>query len=164
MNTEKATFAGGCFWCTQHDFDEIEGIVSTTVGYIGGDNLKPSYEEVCGGKTGHYEALEVLYDPKKVSYEELLKVYWNSIEPQRSDGQFCDVGPQYRPVIFYHSESQKQLAEATKQELTRSKKIPVAVEILPATTFFPAEDYHQKYYEKNPARYRFYHDHSGRPK
>lgn len=159
---EKATFAGGCFWCTQHDFDKVEGIISTTVGYIGGSIDNPSYEEVCSGKTGHYEALEVLYDPLKVSYKELLRVYWGSIEPQRNDGQFCDVGPQYRPVIFYHSDEQKQLAEESKQELIRSKKIHVAVEILPATTFYPAEDHHQKYYKKNSIRYQLYHDHSGR--
>lgn len=153
---ELATFAGGCFWCTQHDFDELKGVVSTTAGYTGGTKVNPSYEEVCSGKTGHVEALQLSYDPEKISYEKLLDVYWHSIDPTRTDGQFCDIGSQYRPVIFYHNEKQKQLAEKTKKE--RSSQ----VDIRPASTFYPAEEYHQKFYKKKPAHYQAYHRASGR--
>lgn len=161
-NGEKlATFAGGCFWCSQSDFDHLPGVISTKVGYTGGKKIYPSYEEVCSGKTGHVEAIQIVYDPKKISYEKLLAVYWESIEPTRSDGQFCDIGTQYRPLIFYHDEEQRVLAEKSKSEL---KMKPIKVEILPAETFYEAEDYHQKYYEKNPSQYNFYYNHSGREK
>jgi len=160
---EYATFASGCFWCTQHDFDQVKGVISTTVGYIGGDKVNPTYDQVSSGKTGHVESLQVKYDPNQVSYEELLKFYWHNTDPTRNDGQFCDEGKQYRPVIFYHNESQKNLAEKYKSELISEKKItPILVEILPAKTFYPAEEYHQNYYKKNPLRYKFYRYRCGR--
>jgi methionine-S-sulfoxide reductase len=158
---KMATFAGGCFWCSQSDFDHLPGVISTKVGYTGGKKIYPSYEEVCSGKTGHVEAIQIVYDPQKISYEKLLAVYWESIEPTRSDGQFCDIGTQYRPLIFYHDEEQRELAEKSKSAL---KMKPIKVEILPAETFYEAEDYHQKYYEKNPSQYNFYYTHSGREK
>lgn len=157
---ETATFAGGCFWCTQHDFNELPGIILTTVGYIGGTAANPTYEQVCTGTTGHAEALQIIFDPKKISYKQLLKVYWRSIDPTRNDGQFCDIGTQYRPIIFYHSDEQKKEAEKSKEEL--SKKQTVLVDILPAKHFFQAEDYHQEFYKKNPVHYARYHQASGR--
>ncbi|HSX03353.1 MAG TPA: peptide-methionine (S)-S-oxide reductase MsrA [Rhabdochlamydiaceae bacterium] len=158
---ETATFAGGCFWCTQSDFDKLPGVISTTVGYTGGKKIYPTYDEVSSGRTGHVEATQVIFDPKKISYEKLLEVYWHSIEPTRNDGQFCDIGSQYRPVIFYHSEEQRVLAEKSKNAL---KMKPVKVDILPAETFYSAEEYHQKYYKKKPSEYEFYRSHSGREK
>lgn len=163
--TQMATFAGGCFWCLQHDFDQVKGVISTRAGYTGGDVVNPTYEEVSAGGTGHVEAVQVVYDPKVVSYEDLLNFYFHNIDPTRDDGQFCDEGSQYRPVIFYHDQTQKQLAEKYKQELIDSKKIqPVLVQILPAHTFYPAEEYHQEYYRKNPIRYKFYRYNCGRDK
>lgn len=160
-----ATFAGGCFWCVQKDFDGVKGVISTTSGYTGGNIHNPTYEEVSAGGTGHVEAVEVVYDPKRVSYEELLNFYFHNIDPTRNDGQFCDKGKQYRPVIFYHSEDQKKLAENYRQKLIESKKIhPILVEIVPVATFYPAEEYHQKYYEKNPLSYKFYRYNCGRDK
>lgn len=160
---ETATFAGGCFWCVQHDFDEVDGVVSTTAGYTGGTVANPTYEQVSAGKTGHVESVQVTYDPSKVSYEQLLNVYWHNIDPTRSDGQFCDKGNQYRPVIFYHNAMQKELAEKYKQRLIAENKIkPIEVEILPAQTFYPAEEYHQEYYQKNPIRYKYYRFNCGR--
>lgn len=150
MSKEVATFAAGCFWCIQQAFDQIPGVLQTRVGYTGGDSINPTYEEVCTGKTGHFEAIEVIYDSDVVSYAKLLKVYGDNIDTTRNDGQFCDIGPQYRPAIFYHNDLQKKEAEKYR------------VLILPAKTFYPAEDYHQKYYQKQPERYGFYHDHSGR--
>jgi peptide-methionine (S)-S-oxide reductase len=163
--TQMATFAGGCFWCLQHDFDQVKGVISTRAGYTGGDVVNPTYEEVSAGGTGHVEAVQIVYDPSVVSYEDLLNVYFHNIDPTRDDGQFCDEGSQYRPVIFYHDQTQKQLAEKYKQELIDSKKIqPVLVQILPAHTFYPAEEYHQEYYRKNPIRYKFYRYNCGRDK
>lgn len=160
---ETATFAGGCFWCLQHDFDLLNGVISTTSGYSGGKAKNPTYEEVCSGSTGHVECVQVVFDPEKVSYETLLDCYWHQIDPTRNDGQFCDIGSQYRPVIFYHSAAQKQAAEKSKKQLLNNKKIEsVHVDILPIALFYPAEDYHQDYYRKNPVRYKFYHSHSGR--
>lgn len=160
-----ATFAGGCFWCLQHDFDEVDGVVKTTAGYTGGLKKNPTYEEVSAGDTGHVESLQVVYDPNVISYEQLLDVYWHNIDPTRNDGQFCDTGSQYRPVIFYHNEEQKRLALAYKDRLIKEKKIqPILVDILPAYTFYPAEEYHQEYYEKNPIRYKFYRFNCGRDK
>src|SRR5476651_1835744 len=154
---EVAIFAGGCFWCVQHDFDQVKGVVSTTAGYTGGSKIDPTYEEVSAGGTGHLESVQVIYDPSKVSYEQLLNFYFHNIDPTRNDGQFCDKGNQYRPVIFYTNNSQKKLAEQYKQNLINSRKVePMLVEILPAQTFYPAEEYHQKYAEKNPIRYKFY--------
>ncbi len=162
---QVATFAGGCFWCVQHDFDQVDGVVSTTAGYTGGTKVNPTYEEVSSGKTGHVESVQVVYDPYKVSYEDLLGFYFNNIDPTRDDGQFCDDGNQYRPVIFYHNAEQKQLAEKYKQNLIDSRKFPdVKVQILPAQTFYPAEEYHQEYYQKNPIRYKYYRYNCGRDK
>lgn len=163
--TQVALFAGGCFWCMQHDFDQVNGVVSTTAGYTGGTKVDPTYEEVSSGETGHVEAVQVVYDPSKVSYEQLLDFYFHNIDPTRDDGQFCDKGSEYRPVIFYENEEQKQLALKYKQDLIASKKIqPVRVDILPAKTFYPAEEYHQDYYKKNPLRYKFYRSNCGRDK
>lgn len=162
-NDDVATFAGGCFWCVQHDFDDVDGVVSTTAGYTGGHVANPTYEQVSAGKTGHVESVQVVYDPSKISYEQLLDVYWHNIDPTRDDGQFCDNGNQYRPVIFYHNAKQKQLAEKYKQRLIAENKIrPIKVEILPAQTFYPAEEYHQEYYKKNPIRYKYYRYNCGR--
>lgn len=155
---ELATFAGGCFWCIQHDFDHLPGVLQTQVGYIGGNVKNPNYEEVSSGKTGHTEAVQVLYDPEKMSYEKLLDFYWHHIDPTRSDGQFCDIGSQYRPVIFYHNMHQRELAEHSKKKM----QLPCLVEILPIQIFYPAETYHQQFYKKDPARYKSYAFYSGR--
>jgi peptide-methionine (S)-S-oxide reductase len=155
--TAKATFAGGCFWCMEPAFDGVEGVISTTSGYTGGHTENPSYEEVSSGTTGHAESMEVVYDPKKVTYEKLLDVYWHNVDPTTPNRQFCDGGTQYRSAIFYHDEEQKRLAEASKKKLEESKRFPrVVTEIVPAGRFYPAEDYHQDYYRKNPIRYRYY--------
>ena len=164
QNLEKATFAGGCFWCMQAVFDKAKGVVSTTVGYAGGHKEKPAYDEVCSGKTGHAEAIEILYDPSQTTYEELLDIFWKNIEPTMLNRQFVDFGTQYRTVIFYHNEEQKRLAEASKAKLEKSGKFykPIVTEILPVPIFYKAEEYHQHYYKKNPIRYEFYEAHSGR--
>jgi len=153
-----ATFAGGCFWCMQPPFDKLKGVISTTVGYTGGYTANPTYEEVSAGGTGHVEAIQIVYDPSKISYSELLKVFWHNIDPFDAKGQFCDKGNQYRSVIFYHNAEQKALAEESKKKIEESwtTEKPVATEILPASTFYPAEEYHQEYYRKNPVRYKFY--------
>ncbi len=162
---EIATFAGGCFWCVQHDFNQIDGVISTTVGYTGGHKLDPTYEQVSSGATGHLEAVQVVYNPQRISYEELLDDYWRMIDPTRDDGQFCDLGPQYRPVIFYHNLSQKQAAERSKQAFVHSKRFPqVLVQILPEATFYAAEEYHQNYSKTHPIRYKFYRYRCGRDK
>jgi peptide-methionine (S)-S-oxide reductase len=155
---EVATFAGGCFWCVEEAFDEVEGVVSTTSGYTGGHKKNPTYHEVSAGGTGHAEAVQVVYDPKKVSYSDLLKVFWHNIDPTTPNRQFCDVGSQYRSAIFYHNQTQKRLAEASKRELEKSKpfKEPIVTEITKASEFYPAEEYHQDYHHKNPIRYKFY--------
>lgn len=158
---EKALFAGGCFWCTEHAFSKIPGILKTTVGYSGGSKPDPTYEEVCSGKTGHVECLEVVFDPNQISYKALLSIYWESIDPTQANGQFCDIGPQYQPIIFYTSERQKVIAEESKKELER-KGVAVYVKILPASIFYPAEEYHQNYHEKNQEQYKRYHKGSGR--
>src|SRR3989338_3556997 len=161
---EKATFAGGCFWCMQHPYDELKGVVSTTVGYTGGHRDNPTYEEVCAGETGHAEAIEILYDPTQINYFELLNVFWKNIDPTTLNKQFTDIGTQYRTAVFYHSEKQKQSAESSKEEKERSGIYdnPIVTEITPASTFYRAEDYHQKYYEKCPVRYKMYKSGSGR--
>jgi peptide-methionine (S)-S-oxide reductase len=160
----KATFAGGCFWCMEPPYDRVAGVISTTSGYIGGQKLNPTYEEVSSGRTGHTEAVQVIYDPKKVSYEKLLDVFWHNIDPTVKDQQFCDVGSQYRTGIFYHDDEQKRLAEASKAALDKSKpfKASIVTEITPAGVFYPAEEYHQDYYLKNPVRYKFYRNGCGR--
>jgi methionine-S-sulfoxide reductase len=162
--TEKAVFAGGCFWCMQHPFDELKGVVSTTVGYTGGHNENPSYEEVCSGETGHTEAIEIQFDPTQITYAKLLDVLWRNIDPTTSNRQFADVGSQYRAAIFYHDEEQKQLAESSKEEMDCSgiHDKPIVTEIVPASVFYKAEEYHQKYYEKSPDRYKRYNSGSGR--
>ncbi len=153
-----ATFAGGCFWCMEHPYDELEGVLSTTVGYTGGHRKNPTYREVSAGGSGHAEAVQVVYDPNKVSYEKLLEVFWRNIDPLDKGGQFCDRGSQYRTGIFYHDETQKRLAEASRRALDASGRFAQAIvtEIVPASEFYPAEDYHQDYYRKNPIRYKFY--------
>ena len=157
----KATFAGGCFWCMEPPYDELDGVISTTSGYIGGQKANPTYEEVSAGWTGHAEAIEVLYDPDKISYAELLDVFWINIDPTVKDRQFCDGGNQYRTGIFYHTEEQKRLAEASKKPVEERFGM-VYTEIVPASFFYPAEDYHQDYYQKNPLRYKFYRTACGR--
>ncbi len=160
----KATFAGGCFWCVESDFDKVEGVVSTTSGYIGGKVTNPTYSQVSAGGTGHTEAVEIVYDPRKVSYERLLEVFWVNVDPTVKDRQFCDVGSQYRTGIFVHDETQRRAAEASKAAVERSKpfKAPIVTPIETATTFYSAEEYHQDYYKKNPIRYTFYRTGCGR--
>ena len=160
----KAIFAGGCFWCMQPPFDATKGVVSTVVGYTGGKEKNPTYEQVSSGRTGHRESIEVTFDPAQVSYEQLIEVFWHNIDPTQADGQFADRGPQYRTAIFYHSEEQKRLAEEAKDKLEKSGRFkkPIATQILPASAFWPAEEYHQKYYLKNPADYNRYKVGSGR--
>jgi peptide-methionine (S)-S-oxide reductase len=157
-----ATFAGGCFWCMEHPFDELPGVVSVTSGYTGGTKKDPSYEEVSSGGTGHAESVDIVYDPAKISYEKLLDVFWHNIDPFARDRQFCDVGTQYRSAIFYHGELQKRLAEASKAEVQKSFKQPIATQIVQASAFYPAEEYHQDYYKKNPIRYKLYRTGCGR--
>ena len=155
---EKATFAGGCFWCMEEALDKVEGVVSTTSGYTGGQKPNPTYEEVSAGGTGHAESVQVLFDPSKISYEKLLNVFWHNIDPTTPDRQFCDKGRQYRSAIFYHNENQKRLAEESKKLVEQSKafKEAIVTEIVPSSEFYPAEEYHQDFYLKNPLRYKFY--------
>jgi peptide-methionine (S)-S-oxide reductase len=160
--TAKATFAGGCFWCMEPPFDALDGVVSTTSGYTGGTKKDPTYEEVSDGGTGHTEAVEIVYDPAKVSYEKLLEVFWRNVDPTTPNRQFCDVGSQYRAAIFYHDAEQKRLAEASKESVAKRLDEPVVTEIVAASAFYPAEAYHQDYYEKNPIRYKFYRYNCGR--
>lgn len=158
----KATFAGGCFWCMEPPYDKLDGVFSTTSGYIGGTTENPTYKLVSTGVTGHTEAVEIVYDPKKVSYADLLRIFWRNIDPLAANRQFCDVGSQYRAGIFYHDEKQKRLAEESKQALSDRFKQPIVTEITPASTFYPAEDYHQDYYLKNRLRYKLYRYSCGR--
>jgi peptide-methionine (S)-S-oxide reductase len=143
-------------------FEKVEGVVSATSGYIGDSKVNPSYEEVSAGVTGHAESIEIIYDPAKISYEKLLEVFWHNIDPTTPDRQFCDKGNQYRSAIFYHNEVQKRLAEESKQTLERTFKGAIVTEIVPASTFYAAEDYHQDYYKRNPVRYTFYKYNCGR--
>jgi peptide-methionine (S)-S-oxide reductase len=160
----KATFAGGCFWCMEEALDKVDGVVSTMSGYIGGRQKNPTYEDVSAGETGHAEAVEILYDPAKVSYAKILDTFWRNIDPTTPDRQFCDGGNQYRSAIFYHDETQKRLAEDSKKKLAKSKPFTglIVTEIAPASAFYPAEEYHQDFYEKNPIRYRVYKYNCGR--
>jgi len=164
FETRSAVFAGGCFWCTESDFEKIEGVVEVISGYTGGSLADPTYEQVSGGGTGHVEAVRVIYDPARVSYEELLEVFWRHIDPTDGGGQFVDRGSQYRSVIFYADPQQQGLAEASKKRLSAGARFkgPIVTEILPLGTFFPAEEYHQDYYKKNPLRYNWYRSGSGR--
>jgi peptide-methionine (S)-S-oxide reductase len=162
--TETATFAGGCFWCMEPPFDKLKGVRSTTSGYIGGRMKNPTYEAVSRGGTGHAEAVQVLFEPEKISYTQLLEVFWHNIDPTTPDRQFCDWGTQYRSAIFYHDEAQKQLAEESKNALIRSGRFGSAIvtEIVPASEFYRAEEYHQDYYVKNPLQYQEYRFRCGR--
>lgn len=161
---EKATLAGGCFWCMQPPFDALDGVAATIAGYAGGDIDNPTYEQVSSGKTGHAEVIQVTYDKRKISYKEILDVFWKQIDPTTSNRQFVDEGSQYRTAIFYHNEEQRQIAEESKRELNSSGVFssPIVTEIEPLKAFYPAEDYHQEYYRHNPTRYNFYHHNSGR--
>jgi peptide methionine sulfoxide reductase msrA/msrB len=161
---EKATFAGGCFWCMTPPFEKLDGVKEVISGYTGGHTVNPTYEDVTSETTGHLESVEVIYDPSKISYEKLLDVFWHQINPTDAGGQFVDRGPSYESAIFYHNEEQKRLAEESKQKLAQSGKFdkPIATEIRPAGPFYPAEGYHQDYWKKNPVRYKFYRYNSGR--
>lgn len=164
QTTEKAIFAGGCFWCMQPAFDNVPGVISTRVGYTGGKEENPTYEQVASHSTGHREAIEVIFDPAKVSYSKVLEVFWRNIDPTQANGQFYDVGHQYTTAICYTSPEQQKIAEGSKHALANSGKFkkPIATAIEPAAKFWPAEDYHQKYYIKCPARFEAYHEGSGR--
>ena len=161
---ETAIFAAGCFWCVEEAFDEADGVVVTTSGYLGGDVANPSYEQVSSGGTGHTEAVQVEYDPDRISYQELLDVFWVNVDPTDAGGQFCDRGSQYRGGIFHLDAQQKALAEASKTRLQNHPEAPspIVTEITEAGTFYPAEEYHQDYYTKNPIRYKFYKTSCGR--
>jgi peptide-methionine (S)-S-oxide reductase len=161
--TARATFAGGCFWCMEPPFDKLEGVLSTTSGYAGGPERDPTYEQVARGLTGHAEVVQVVYDPARISYNELLHVFWRNIDPLAVDRQFCDAGPQYRSAIFYHDEAQRAAAEQSLQEIRARFSAPVATVVAPLDdSFYPAEAYHQDYYLTNPLRYRFYRFNCGR--
>lgn len=164
QSTAKATFAGGCFWCVEADFDKVPGVLSTTSGYIGGTVANPSYEQVSSKATGHAEAVEIVFDPAKVSYAELVNHFWRTIDPTTRDRQFCDVGSPYRTAIFTHDAQQAAVAKQSLDALERTKpfKEPIVTVVLPATTFYPAESYHQDYYKKNPVRYAYYRAACGR--
>ncbi len=159
-----ATFAGGCFWCMEKPFDKLDGVVATTSGYTDGDLINPSYKQVSAGTTGHTEAVQITYDPAKVSYAKLLDVFWHNIDPLTSDRQFCDGGNQYRSGIYYHDEQQRQLAEQTKAEVAEKFGQSIATELDAASEFYSAEEYHQDYYKKNPIRYKYYRSGCGRDK
>jgi peptide-methionine (S)-S-oxide reductase len=161
---ESAIFAGGCFWCMEPPFDKLDGVVSTTVGFTGGRTKNPTYEEVSAGGTGHAESIRIVYDPARVSYSRLLEVFWHNIDPTTPHRQFCDVGDQYRAAIFYSSEAERILAEKSKQAIEKAGRIrePIVTEIAPAGPFYPAEEYHQDYYRKNPVRYKFFRLNCGR--
>jgi len=161
---EKATFAGGCFWCMEPPFDDLPGVISTTSGYTGGRTKNPTYEQVSSGGTGHAEAIEVVYDPSKITYARLLDVFWKNIDPITANAQFRDIGTQYRSAIYYHNEEQKRLAEESKKALESSTRFkqPIVTEIAAASPFYRAEEYHQDYYKKNPVRFKFYKYRCGR--
>ncbi len=160
----KATFAGGCFWCMEEAFENVEGVVFVVSGYAGGQVENPTYEEVSAGGTGHTESIEVTYDPSKVTYEDLLDVFWRNVDPTTPNAQFCDHGSQYRTAIFYHNETQKQLIDESRERIDVSKTFPesIVTEVLPASAFYIAEDYHQDFYTKNPIRYKYYKWNCGR--
>ncbi len=161
-DSAQAVFAGGCFWCTESDFDKVPGVLSTTSGYTGGKLRNPTYKQVSAGGTGHAEVVQVKYDPSKVTYAKLLEVFWRNIDPLTPNRQFCDEGSQYRSAIFFHDAGQRSAAEASKRALDGRFRQPIVTEIVAATTFYPAETYHQDYYTKNPIRYKFYRSRCGR--
>lgn len=157
-----ATFAGGCFWCMEPPFEKLPGVLAVTSGYTGGEDPDPTYDEVSGGGTGHAEAVQIVYDPAKLSYAELLDVFWHNIDPTVADRQFCDVGSQYRSAVFVHDAAQRKAAESSREAVQKSLGVPVKTEIVDATRFHPAETYHQDYAKKNPLRYRYYRSSCGR--
>ncbi len=163
-NYKTATFAGGCFWCVESDFEKVDGVIEAVSGYAGGDEPNPTYKQVAAGRTGHTEAVQIHYDPDKITYKDLLDVLWRHMDPTDANGQFVDRGSQYRPAIFYHDEEQKRIAEESRAELEKSGRFskPIATEIVPLTEFYKAEEYHQDYYSKNPLRYKMYRYGSGR--
>jgi len=158
----RATFAGGCFWCMEPPFEKIPGVASVTSGYTGGQKVDPSYEEVSAGGTGHAESVDIVYDPSKVGYPQLLDVFWHNVDPTQGDGQFCDHGHQYRTAIFYHDAEQKRLAQESKEKVQARLQKPVVTEIVAASRFYPAEEYHQDFYKKSPVRYYTYRAGCGR--
>jgi methionine-S-sulfoxide reductase len=162
--TKTAIFAGGCFWCIQPAFDKANGVIKTVVGYSGGTEPNPTYELVSSEKTGYRESIQITYDPAKISYDRLLDIYWRQIDPTQADGQFTDIGPSYRAAIFYGDMDEKKIAEASKEKLAHSGKFnkPIVTEILPAMKFYPAEAYHQKYYQQNPEHFEAFEQGSGR--
>jgi peptide methionine sulfoxide reductase msrA/msrB len=166
IDTEVATFAGGCFWCTEADFERLPGVLQVISGYTGGHKENPTYKEVSSGNTGHLEAIQVYYDPNKITYNDLLDYFWMHIDPTDNGGQFVDRGEQYRSAVFYHNDTQKNLAEQSKQQLSESRRFkkPIVTEIIKFAAFYTAEDYHQDYYKNNPLRYKFYRHGSGRDK
>lgn len=157
-----AIFAGGCFWCTEADFEKVPGVLSAVSGYTGGKAANPSYEAVSAGGTGHAEAVELRFDPEKIRYEKLLDLYWHSVDPTVKDRQFCDIGAQYRTAIFVRGAQQRRLAEASRDQVAKQLGVRIHTEITDAGAFYPAEDYHQDYYKKNPLRYRWYRNGCGR--
>ncbi len=165
-NVETAILAGGCFWCIESDYEKLDGVLDVVSGYTGGEIINPTYKQVSSGKSGHIEVVKVTYDAERISYSEILDYFWRHIDPTRDDGQFCDRGPQYRPAIFYQDERQHQAALASRKQIAQSKPFPepLKVELIQATTFYLAEDYHQDYYKKNPIRYKFYRLNCGRDK
>jgi len=164
VETKTAVFAGGCFWCIQPAFDKAKGVINTLVGYCGGTEPNPTYELVSSEKTGYRESIQITYDPAKISYDQLLDIYWRQIDPTQADGQFTDIGPSYRAAIFYGNDDEKKIAEASKEKLARSGKFnkPIVTEVLPAMKFYPAEAYHQKYYQQNPEHFEAFEQGSGR--
>ncbi len=166
VQLSKATFAGGCFWCMEEAFEKVEGVTSAVSGYIGGQVENPTYEQVSAGGTGHTESIEVTFDPSKITYAQLLEVFWRNVDPTTPNAQFCDHGNQYRTAIFYHDENQKQLVDESKKRIESSKTFPesIVTEISQATEFYIAEEYHQDYYSKNPIRYKYYKWNCGRAK
>jgi peptide methionine sulfoxide reductase msrA/msrB len=161
---KTAIFAGGCFWCIQPAFDKAKGVIKTVVGYCGGTEPNPTYELVSSEKTGYRESIEITYDPMKISYDQLLDIFWRQIDPTQADGQFTDIGPSYRAAVFYSNADEKRIAEASREKLVRSGKFhkPIITEILPAMKFYPAEAYHQKYYQQNPEHFEAFEEGSGR--
>ncbi len=164
--TAKAYFAGGCFWCMEEAFEKIDGVTTVVSGYMGGTVANPTYEEVSAGRTGHAESVEVTYDPSKVTYEKLVDAFWHNVDPITPNAQFCDHGSQYRSVLFYSTDEEQRLAEASKQAIEQSKRLPapIVTQVAQASTFYLAEDYHQDYYKKNPLRYKYYKYSCGRAK
>jgi peptide-methionine (S)-S-oxide reductase len=163
-NIRTAIFAGGCFWCMEPPYDQLEGVLETTSGYSGGHVKNPSYDQVSAGGTGHAEVVQIKYDADKISYEKLLGVFWRNVDPLDAGGQFCDRGDQYRSAIFYGTPEEEKLAEASKQHAAAQLGKKIVTEIVPAATFYPAEKYHQNYYQRNPVRYKFYRYNCGRDK